>query len=326
MKPYLRTPLNLDEQPSRYNHRSHRDREVIERAILRTLAYADIFDFPLTDNEIHRYLAGVSAPLSAVQSVLDDRQFRTKHLGAVDGCFTLPGRQVLVETRRQRSLLAASLWPKAIHYGRKMAGLPFVRMVAITGALAVDNVEYGADLDYLIITEAGRLWLCRAVVILLVRWAALKGDRVCPNYFLSDRALVYPHRNWYSAHEMTQMVPIAGLETYGRIRRLNRWTQDFLPNAAGPPEQRFTSTRDPAKTAPRRLAEAVLRTAPAGWLERWEMGRKVQKFSTQSQAAAEASFCADWCKGHFDQHEGRTIAAYTSRLKALGIEDRNRHE
>src|SRR5205085_8843103 len=117
----------------------------------------------------------------------------------------------------ERASVATDYWHRAIHYGHIMGGLPFVRMVAVTGALAMDNIADG-DVDYLVVTEPGRLWLCRALIVGLVRVAALRGTELCPNYFLSERALVLHERNLFIAHEVAQMVPVAGLETYQRMR------------------------------------------------------------------------------------------------------------
>ncbi|RME45307.1 MAG: hypothetical protein D6796_10660, partial [Caldilineae bacterium] len=206
--------------------------DLLLRAILRALAYADIFDYPLTAAEIHRYLE-VPASLERVQEVLQDGRLSPTRFRRCDGFFTLPGREAIVETRRRRAVLSAQQWPRAHRYGRWIAALPFVRMVAVTGSLAVDNVEPGTDIDYLIVTEAGRLWLCRAMVIGLVRLAALWGDEVCPNYFITENALHFAERTLYTAHELAQMVPLAGAATYHRIRRLNAWAATFLPNAAG---------------------------------------------------------------------------------------------
>jgi hypothetical protein len=53
------------------------------------------------------------------------------------------------------------------------------------------------------------------------------------------------------------------------------------------------------------------------------MARKVRKFSRQRGAQdglglqIEAAFCADWCKGHFDNHGQRTLNAFAERLRAL---------
>ena len=47
-------------------------RGAIESGILKTLLYADIFDYPLTADEVYRYLPAVRAPREAVRSVLRD--------------------------------------------------------------------------------------------------------------------------------------------------------------------------------------------------------------------------------------------------------------
>ena len=82
--------------------------------------------------------------------------------------------------------------------------------------------------------EPGRLWLCRGMVILLVRLARQLGHTLCPNYFLSERALALAEQSLYTAHELVQMVPVAGMPTYRTMRRLNQWADRFLPNAQEP--------------------------------------------------------------------------------------------
>lgn len=285
----------------------------IERAVLHAVAYADIFDYPLTVAEIHRYLVGLQALPGSVEAYLEHGPAPV--LTRCDGFVVLAGREEIVETRRKRAEVARRLWPRALVYGRAIANLPFVRMVAVTGALAVDNVEHGADIDYLIVTEPGRLWLCRGLVIALVRLGKRRGDVICPNYLISERALVLQERTLYTAHELAQMVPIAGLSIYEQMRRLNAWTNSFLPNAGGPPRHIQERRR---RRPIRALTEAALRTPAGGWLERWEMQRKLRKFAGQSAESIETAFCADWCKGHFDGHGQRILRAFADRLRMLG--------
>jgi hypothetical protein len=291
------------------------ERPALERAILLTVAYADVFDYPLTATEIYRYLIGAAASPAAIQAALESGRLAPHTLSYCDGYIMLPGREATAATRRRRASMAAQLWPLALRYGKVIAGLPFVRMVAVTGALAMDNVETGADIDFLIVTEPGRLWLCRALVIGLVRMAARRGDPLCPNYFLSEQALVLSEHTLYTAHELVQMVPLAGLPVYQRLRALNAWADRFLPNADGPPRQLAVHIAPDRPV--RRVLEAALRSPPGGWVERWEMDRKVHKFSRQPNGTAETAFCADWCKGHFDGHGQRTLAAFTDRLRAI---------
>jgi hypothetical protein len=331
---------------------SHQHLSAAEAAILRAVAYADVFDYPLTADEAHRYLAGVSATSTMVNYLLGNGRLVPQRLIRYQGYLTLPGREEIVETRRRREQVAARMWPRAVRYARIIAGLPFVRMVAVTGALAMDNVDQNADIDYLIVTQPGRLWLCRALVIVLVRLVAWRGQVLCPNYFLSENALILQERNPFTAHELAHMVPIAGMATYHHMRQLNTWTARFLPNAGGPPRRAWQTAGsgffDQVAAPPgngnraielealeiegswrslRSMAEAVLEAPPGEWLERWEMARKVRKFSQQrerlygSDRQAEASFCADWCKGHFENYGQRTLAAFAERLRALELDE-----
>jgi hypothetical protein len=286
----------------------------LERSVLQTVAYSDVFDYPLTADEIHRYLIGYPATRAEIASVLNGGSLVPRALSRLDGYYTLPGREDIVGTRKRRQQESTRLWIRAMHYGRIIGSLPFVRMVAITGELAMDNIAPKSDIDYFVVTERGRVWLCRLLAIGVVRYGQPLGDVVCPNYLLADSALELHDRNLYTAHEVAQMVPLCGFETYGRFRSLNQWIDDYLPNASGPP--RYDDSGSHGRVV-RAVSEAVLRTPVGARLEQWEMERKVRKLSRGAERHAEVAFSRDWCKGHFDGHGERIMAAFTERWRAV---------
>jgi len=208
--------------------------EILAAAVVKTVAYADIFDYPLTAGEMHRYLKGVAAPAARVQTLLTNGTLIPGRLARRDAYYTLPGREQIIATRLRREQIAAHLWPYARAYGMRIARLPFVRMVAVTGSLAVNNPVAEADIDYFIITVPGRVWIARALTILMVRLAARQGIHLCPNYFLSAAKLIFTEQSLYAAHELAQMVPLS--RTMGeRIKAIKRWadTRAVKANAAG---------------------------------------------------------------------------------------------
>lgn len=287
---------------------------LLERAVLEAVTYSDIFDYPLTAAEIHRYLMNVRVSRDDIDAVLREGPLVPGYLARDGNYYMLAGREEIVETRRRRETEAQRRWPRALHYGRIIASLPFVRMVAVTGELAMDNMGPQSDIDYFIITAPGRLWVTRLLVIAVVRYAAPRGDVICPNFLLSERALVLDDRNLYTAHEIAQMAPISGHAVYRRLRELNPWVDDYLPNAADAPRDTDAALRAGAL---RRLIETALRTRAGGRLERWEMERKIRKLSFDDVNHPEASFSPDWCKGHVDGHGERILTRFRERWQAV---------
>jgi len=283
-------------------------------AILCTVAYADVFDYPLTAVQIHRYLVGKATTLDTVRRALHADRGAGAKLEQRDGYYVLPGRASLVDLRQRRTHVSTRMWPQAVRYAEAISRLPFVRLVALTGALTMDNVDADDDFDFLIVTEPGRLWLTRAIVIgLVVKPASHWGNEVCPNYLLSERALAFQDRNLYVAHELSQMVPLAGVDLYRQIRDANAWTRRFLPNAAGPP--RAIGALTDRRPSIRSLSESLLRTPIGAGVEQWERKRKIRRF--QTLAGATASFDEDHCKGHFRSNEQRVLQAFAERLRCL---------
>ncbi|MGZ9167219.1 MAG: hypothetical protein ACXW4U_18770 [Anaerolineales bacterium] len=285
--------------------------ENLLRSVLHTLAYADIFDYPLTASEVHRYLTAAKASREEVARVLLDASL----FAQVDDYFTLRGREHIVETRKRRAIIAAQLWPKAVRYGRMIAMLPFVRMVAVTGSLAMKNADEGNDVDYMIVTAPNRLWTCRALSLLLARLANLEGVNLCPNYLVTTNALELKERSLYVAHELAQMIPLAGMKTYREIRRLNLWIHDYLPNALMEPEMLQLVRREETNSFIQRTLEIISGIPFFSGLEKWEMNRKIARLTREQSSSFESYFSADVCKGHVDRHGQKTEDVLMKKLR-----------
>jgi hypothetical protein len=281
----------------------------LSRAVLCTIAYSDIFDYPLTAPEIHRYLTGVRASLEAVHRALEENPLFVR-IGAY---FTLSGREQITSVRKQREAISRKLMRRAIQYGRILGALPYIRMVALTGSLAVLNVSTVVDFDYMLVTARGRLWTARAFALAFNRLTRLNGSTLCPNLILSEGALEWPQHDLYSARELYQMVLITGKEAHSRLMQANPWVESFLPNAflnsGGLPPK--SQERAPAL---QRLLEYLLRGKPGDDLEAWEMNRKIARFTRQQGYGEETLFSADVCQGNFDHHRSWTYEALEKRL------------
>ena len=293
----------------------------LRQAIFETFVYADIFDYPLAAPEVVRY---VTTPASA-EEVLQilERSATDGQLVRGNEYFALPNREAIFSLRERREAIAREKWSATRRYVRWLALLPYVRMVGVTGTLAVNNVEAEDDIDVFIVTEPGRLWLCRALVIAVVRLTRLAGDELCPNYFVSTNQLAFPDRSFFSAREIAQMVPLYGPNTYDHVRQMNRWVEEFLPQAtdrpgpanhAGPGGESFI-TLGAGEHGFKQAMEWLLNSRLGAALERWEMRRKLRQFTEEARVrGGSVSFSADVCKGHFEHHDRTIVETYQQRL------------
>jgi len=284
-------------------------------ALLRTLVYADLFDYALTAEEVWRYSIREKSTAVEVKTALTS----AVRMGVVlqqDELFALPGRAELFGVRLEREGFSSGLWPQAQQWGRVLAALPFVRLVAVTGALAMRNsASPRDDVDYLIVTVPGRVWLARALCVGVVHLARRFGVELCPNYVLSNSALAQSPRNLYIAHELAQMVPLSGFSVYQQMQAANRWVGGFLPNH---PFARSTPPLPPERpTYLQRAGEFLLPPPVATPLENWEQRRKQGKFQQAAAHASAAQLDADRVKGHFNDHGAWVLAEYEARIEAL---------
>lgn len=210
----------------------------LPKAVLCTLAYADIFDYPLKEKEIWRFLISTKkeSPVSVKKTLLKLPQVSQK-----EDYFFLRARKDLVALRRKR----ARLGKKKLKIASKMASwlklVPFIKLVALTGALAMENSQKDDDIDFLIITSKNRLWLTRLLTVLLIELVGSRRrpgdkkfeDKVCLNMFLAESHLALPkkERDLFSAHEVCQMKLLWEKDnTYQKFLKANQWVRRYLPN------------------------------------------------------------------------------------------------
>ena len=288
----------------------HNTRNTLSEAILQTVTYSDIFDYPLSVHEIHRYLTGVRVSLEQIHAELHSNSI----LMQVGKYYFLPGRQKIVEIRRQRETRSKQLLPIALRYARILGKLPFIRMVALTGSLAVLNISDDEDFDYMLITAPGRLWTARAFALLFNRFVRLFGHTICPNLILSENRLAWSKHDLYSAHELCQMIPIVGMDLYQRLMRANAWAEDYLPNAFLESNSLSSGSQQPASVL-QNAFELPLRGKLGDHFEQWEMNRKIARLSVQEGFGDETIFNEDICQGNFDHHGRSTRETLQQRLE-----------
>jgi hypothetical protein len=249
-----------------------------ERAIYSTIAYRDVFDFAPTLDEIHRFLHWIRCERGDVERALSQPPLCT-HV-ATDGThYALRERDHLLQLRPTRYEQVERFLPVALRYARYLANLPHVRMVAITGSLAAGNVRADCDIDFMLLTEAGSMWRARTLAMVLALLNRKFGSgRLCPNFLLSVAALDLERRSLYDAHELAQMIPLFGRESYAELRQANRWTETFLPNAEGPPTEAHLFDR-PSLSLLKTCAEWGSHSVVGRMLENFEAERKIRRFN-----------------------------------------------
>lgn len=291
------------------------------QTVLKPILYADIFDFPLTFEEVYQYIE-VKASHEMVQHLLDEAQVAGQ-IVHVDGYYSLAKRSALAAKRRERQRASNKLWPKASYYGRWLAAVPFVRMVAVTGSLAVENPRDGVDdIDYLIVTRPGRLWFCRALIIMMVRYGHLRGTHLCPNYLITENKLYFDSTDFFTAREMVQMKLVYGTEFYQKMWQINDWVIDYFPQGKGtnpnPSQDKLSLGQRFLKQVGGLVFNGLLGDFLETWLQKYQINKHT-RLASQNGNHDKLLFTADVCKGHYDGHKRKTMLAYQQRAQEYNL-------
>src|SRR5688572_27605672 len=118
----------------------------MEKAILKTLIYADLFEYPLKVYEVHKWLIGKKSNLKQVEKALIRLKEKRKIKSKKDYFFLL-GRESLLKKRQIREKHSQRYLVKAKICVWFLRLLPNLKLVGISGGLALKNAEKGDDID-----------------------------------------------------------------------------------------------------------------------------------------------------------------------------------
>ena len=247
----------------------------LSQAILATLAYHDIFDYPLTLEEIHKYLINLEARPFTVRRGLN-KLFLTGKIFSKNGYIFLKGRSEIVKLRKLREKYSLPKIKRAQFFARILKVIPSLKLVAISGALAMENSHKNDDIDLVLITSKNTLWTTRFLANILLlpykRSPSVRqiSDRACLNVFIDESQLKIGPPNLYLSHEICQMKPLWNRDnTYRRFLSANMWIKKYLPNWR--PDVERLKTNDKRKKTSKALVfkRLALVVEPLEALAKW---------------------------------------------------------
>lgn len=210
-----------------------------QKAIVRTLLYSDIFDYPLTKDEIWKFL--ISGKRISKKS-FDKIMRKHPSFSFKKGFYYIPGREKIISKRTQRREESKRKLHLAHTIVSYLSFIPTILFIGISGALALENAKKDDDIDLFIITQKNSLWITRFLVLALLQFLGKRrkrgevdtADKVCCNMFINEENLMFPkdRRDVFTAHEIVQLKPLFDKgNTYIRFMKENKWVEKYMPNA-----------------------------------------------------------------------------------------------
>jgi len=261
----------------------------IRQAIWQTMAFYDLFSFPLTNLEIidnlYMHADEPVDVLAALAELRHDRQ-----IDFADGFYFLPGRHKLVDTRRERYLATFKKWHLINREKYLFRLCPFIKMIGVANTMAYSNAKASGDIDLLIVAADRRLFTAR---LLITFWLAIFGrwrhgkqiqDRYCLSFFVTDRHLnlqslrLSDSEDIYLTYWAKWLKPwyVVDRRVAADYFRANQWIKKYLPNCI------FTDSSyhadQPYLTT--KIVEWILAGTIGDWLEkilRYVMTDKIRR-------------------------------------------------
>jgi len=284
-------------------------------AILATVVYADMFDAPITVEEVARTCLGARLTPADVRAKVTAAPLGDLLTLDPSGAITLRGREELVGRREDGIRRTAELLERHEKVIGALASLPFVRMLALSGGTAHRNARGGDDIDLFVVATAGRAYTAYTMLFLASYLTRRRGI-LCPNYLVDEKHLrIAYHHDLFTAHQAISLVPIAGLETFDAFVRANEtWVRQFypayLPRAPGAKLASSPLQRVAERALGWTLGDEIERLLSVGW--RFHLGRRAA-----SAPRPDLVLDPGILKLHLSDHRRRVLDTFADRLRTF---------
>lgn len=203
----------------------------IEISILKTAAYFDVFQYPLTKQEISYFMDQQcdEYSLDITLGYLIDNEVLFK----LGDFYSLSNDMQLLERRLKGNNAAFKELKKAKRTSAFLyRWFPFITGIGISGSLSKNVAHKHSDFDFFIITAENRLWISRTIFILFYHVACLFGlkKRFCLNYLIDEEALEIEEKNIFTATEVSTLLICDGRDVCQRFFDQNKWVENLMPN------------------------------------------------------------------------------------------------
>lgn len=208
----------------------------LKQRILATVAYFDIFDLALNQEEISNLILGEAVSENEVEKTIVDLD----ELDSQHGLFFLKGREALVHMRKAKVLQSEKLKNKVIKWAWLFRFVPFISGVAVCNYLSLGAVDEDSDIDLLVITKPGRIFMARVCLTLLTHVLGLRrhgnkvSERFCLSFYVTEDAMnfesiVEKPYDIYLIYWMKALLPVCGDDSlWQKMEYENKWVNKYL--------------------------------------------------------------------------------------------------
>jgi hypothetical protein len=295
--------------------------EITGSCIIKILTYFSIFQYPLTKEEIKRFLPP-GTNINSFEDVLE-QLVRDRSVFKLEEFYSLQNDLSLVKRRREGNLRAEQLLPKAMKIGKFLFKFPYIRGIGISGSLSKMYADEKADIDFFIITKANRLWIARSFMHVFKKFTFLTGNQhfYCMNYYVDEKALRLEEQNIYTAVETITLLPVCG-EGLNDFFHSNDWVSEWF--AGYIPGQKDVPKK-PGKPWLKKFFEWMFNTRLGNWLDDYLMKITTRRWQKKKQKGTlnEEGKAMDLITGkHFARSnpgmfQEKLLAIYNAKINEL---------